>query len=75
MGKRNTRLCWRCGYKRYEWTGLKWYIHRRGKCFWCRADDIDEKYGIQMLAEITRVRGFSTSRWRVLKLRLVRRFL
>jgi hypothetical protein len=43
--------CWRCGYKKYEWTGMKYFIQNRGRCFCCRIDALDIKYGPSQSAE------------------------
>lgn len=38
-------LCWRCGYRRSEWLTLRIFLARRGRCFNCRIDAIDRRYG------------------------------
>jgi hypothetical protein len=42
--------CWHCGWKRYEFTGLKKLWEDKARCFYCRMDALDAKYGPSMTA-------------------------
>lgn len=45
-------LCWRCGWRRYEWFGWGQAWSDRFRCFWCRCDALDAKYGPSLSAEL-----------------------
>ncbi len=42
--------CWRCGWKRYEWTRWRKCWEDRARCFFCRIDALDDKYGPSLIA-------------------------
>lgn len=44
--------CWRCLWKSFEFLGFKHYLDRKGKCFYCRMDYLDRKYGPSYLATL-----------------------
>lgn len=50
-------LCWRCAKYTNEWLGLRIYVNRKGKCFYCRIDYLDKKYGPSQTAKDFRVNG------------------
>lgn len=58
-------FCWRCGYRRNEWLGLRIFISRRGRCFYCRMDALDTKYGPSLQAELFRSKDGSYKRPRL----------
>jgi len=55
-------FCWRCGLRYYEWTGFKSYIINRGKCFNCRIDFLDIKYGASQHAKMVASQNKSIGR-------------
>lgn len=50
MGK----LCWRCGWKTYEWLGFRKLWADKARCFYCRIDALDKKYGPSETAELNK---------------------
>lgn len=48
------KWCWKCWMYRLEPLGLRYYISRRFKCFYCRIDTLDKKYGPSQQAELWR---------------------
>lgn len=46
--------CWHCDMLQNEWFGIKGLISRKGKCFYCRIDALDEKYGPSLCAELNK---------------------
>lgn len=47
-------FCWHCGWFSNEWFGIRGFIARKGMCFYCRMDRLDEKYGPSQLVEDNR---------------------
>ena len=50
--KRWQAYCIYCDSYRNEWFGLKRFIENRGRCFYCRMDYLDDKYGPSESAKI-----------------------
>ena len=50
--KRLQAYCVYCDSYRNEWFGLKRFIENRGRCFYCRMDYLDAKYGPSEVAEL-----------------------
>ena len=44
--------CIYCNSHSNEWFGLKRFIENRGRCFYCRIDYLDAKYGPSETAEL-----------------------
>ncbi len=50
--KKLQMYCIYCNSHRNEWFGLKRFIENRGRCFYCRIDYLDAKYGPSETAEL-----------------------
>lgn len=50
--KKLQMYCIYCNSHRNEWFGLKRFIENRGRCFYCRIDYLDVKYGPSETAEL-----------------------
>jgi len=46
--------CIYCNSYRNEWFGVKGFIYRRGRCFYCRVDRLDRLYGPSMTAKMVK---------------------
>jgi hypothetical protein len=55
--KTHYTLCWRCGWSSYEWIRLGKYIQDKGRCFHCRMDALDKRYGPSLQAELSKIKG------------------
>ena len=53
IGKLQT-YCIYCNSYRNEWFGVKGFIHRRGRCFYCRIDRLDRRYGPSMTVKMVK---------------------